>query len=136
MGISGFIATNIDDLFVLMLFFSSTIYHKWQVVVGKYLVLVHAKYNSPFEVVYLFTIFMILTAVLVHCRLLPSQTSTDCFQNALCRSYYFSIRSHRNRNLYYIGILCIWFSVLENSIELQRILEYFYQYILNIESEF
>lgn len=35
-GISAFIATNIDDLFVLMLFFSTS-YHKWQVVVGQYI---------------------------------------------------------------------------------------------------
>ena len=35
-GISAFAATDIDDLFVLMLFFSSSIYHKWQVVVGQF----------------------------------------------------------------------------------------------------
>jgi cadmium resistance protein CadD (predicted permease) len=35
-GIFAFIATDIDDLFVLMLFFSSPKYHKWQVVVGQY----------------------------------------------------------------------------------------------------
>jgi cadmium resistance protein CadD (predicted permease) len=33
----AFIATDIDDLFVLMLFFSSPSYHKWQVVVGQYI---------------------------------------------------------------------------------------------------
>ena len=36
-GISGFVATNIDDIFVLMLFFSSSKFHKFQVVVGQYL---------------------------------------------------------------------------------------------------
>jgi cadmium resistance protein CadD (predicted permease) len=36
-GILAFIATDIDDLFVLMLFFSSLSYHKWQVVVGQYI---------------------------------------------------------------------------------------------------
>lgn len=36
-GIMAFIATDIDDLFVLMLFFSSPCYHKWQVVVGQYI---------------------------------------------------------------------------------------------------
>jgi cadmium resistance protein CadD (predicted permease) len=36
-GILAFIATDIDDLFVLMLFFSSPSYHKWQVVVGQYI---------------------------------------------------------------------------------------------------
>ena len=35
-GIFAFIATDIDDIFVLMLFFSSPRYHKWQVVVGQY----------------------------------------------------------------------------------------------------
>ncbi|MGG6460339.1 MAG: cadmium resistance transporter [Candidatus Eiseniibacteriota bacterium] len=35
-GVSAFVATNIDDLFVLMLFFSSSNYHKWQVVIGQY----------------------------------------------------------------------------------------------------
>lgn len=73
---------------------------------------------------------------LVHYRLLPCQTSTDCFQNAQCRQYYFSIRSHWNRNFYHIGILCIWFSILESIIHLQRIMEYFYQYILNIKNAF
>jgi cadmium resistance protein CadD (predicted permease) len=33
----AFIATDIDDLFVLMLFFSSARYHKWQVVIGQYI---------------------------------------------------------------------------------------------------
>lgn len=36
-GISAFVATNIDDIFVLMLFFSSSKFHKLQVVVGQYL---------------------------------------------------------------------------------------------------
>lgn len=36
-GISVFIATDIDDLFVLMLFFSTPNYHKWQVVIGQYI---------------------------------------------------------------------------------------------------
>lgn len=36
-GISAFAVTDIDDLFVLMLFFSSTVYHRWQVVVGQYI---------------------------------------------------------------------------------------------------
>jgi cadmium resistance protein CadD (predicted permease) len=36
-GIFAFIATDIDDLFVLMLFFSTTSYHKWQVVLGQYI---------------------------------------------------------------------------------------------------
>ncbi len=36
-GVSAFIATNIDDIFVLMLFFSSPKFHKFQVVVGQYL---------------------------------------------------------------------------------------------------
>jgi cadmium resistance protein CadD (predicted permease) len=36
-GISAFIATNIDDIFVLMLFFSSSKFHKIQVIVGQYL---------------------------------------------------------------------------------------------------
>lgn len=36
-GVSAFIATNIDDIFVLMLFFSSSKFHKFQVVVGQYL---------------------------------------------------------------------------------------------------
>jgi cadmium resistance protein CadD (predicted permease) len=36
-GIMAFIATDIDDLFVLMLFFSSASFHKWQVVVGQYI---------------------------------------------------------------------------------------------------
>jgi cadmium resistance protein CadD (predicted permease) len=36
-GISAFVATNIDDIFVLMLFFSSSNYSKWQVVFGQYL---------------------------------------------------------------------------------------------------
>ncbi len=35
-GISAFVATDIDDLFILMLFFSNTIYHKWQVVFGQF----------------------------------------------------------------------------------------------------
>ena len=35
-GVFVFIATDIDDLFVLMLFFSSPSYHKWQVVIGQY----------------------------------------------------------------------------------------------------
>jgi cadmium resistance protein CadD (predicted permease) len=36
-GVSAFIGTNIDDIFVLMLFFSSSKFHKFQVVVGQYL---------------------------------------------------------------------------------------------------
>jgi cadmium resistance protein CadD (predicted permease) len=36
-GVSAFIATNIDDIFVLMLFFSSSKFHKFQVVIGQYL---------------------------------------------------------------------------------------------------
>ena len=36
-GISAFVTTNIDDIFVLMLFFSSSKFHKFQVVVGQYL---------------------------------------------------------------------------------------------------
>jgi cadmium resistance protein CadD (predicted permease) len=36
-GISAFVATNIDDIFVLMLFFSNSNYHKVQVVIGQYL---------------------------------------------------------------------------------------------------
>jgi cadmium resistance protein CadD (predicted permease) len=36
-GVSAFIATNIDDIFVLMLFFSSPKFHKAQVVIGQYL---------------------------------------------------------------------------------------------------
>jgi cadmium resistance protein CadD (predicted permease) len=31
-GVSAFIATNIDDIFVLMLFFSSSNFHKFHVV--------------------------------------------------------------------------------------------------------
>jgi len=36
-GISAFIATNIDDIFVLVIFFSSNSFKKIQVVVGQYL---------------------------------------------------------------------------------------------------
>jgi len=36
-GISSFIATNIDDIFVLMLFFSTSNFPKTQIVVGQYL---------------------------------------------------------------------------------------------------
>ena len=36
-GVSAFVATNIDDIFVLTLFFSSSNFHKVQVVVGQYL---------------------------------------------------------------------------------------------------
>jgi len=36
-GISAFVATNIDDIFVLMLFFSSRRFHRIDVVVGQYL---------------------------------------------------------------------------------------------------
>jgi cadmium resistance protein CadD (predicted permease) len=36
-GISAFVATNIDDLFILMLFFSSPNFQKGQVVIGQYL---------------------------------------------------------------------------------------------------
>jgi cadmium resistance protein CadD (predicted permease) len=36
-GVSAFIATNTDDIFVLMLFFSSPKFHKAQVVIGQYL---------------------------------------------------------------------------------------------------
>ena len=36
-GVSAFIATNIDDIFVLMLFFSSSNFHKFHVVIGQYL---------------------------------------------------------------------------------------------------
>jgi cadmium resistance protein CadD (predicted permease) len=36
-GISAFVATNIDDIFVLMIFFSSSNFQKGQVVVGQYL---------------------------------------------------------------------------------------------------
>ena len=36
-GVFAFIATDIDDLFVLMLFFSSPSFRKWQVVVGQYI---------------------------------------------------------------------------------------------------
>jgi cadmium resistance protein CadD (predicted permease) len=36
-GLSAFVATNIDDIFVLMLFFSNPNYHKVQVVIGQYL---------------------------------------------------------------------------------------------------
>lgn len=36
-GIFAFIATNIDDLFVLILFFSTTSYLKWQIVVVQYI---------------------------------------------------------------------------------------------------
>jgi cadmium resistance protein CadD (predicted permease) len=36
-GVSAFIATNIDDIFVLMLFFSSSKFHKFRVVIGQYL---------------------------------------------------------------------------------------------------
>ena len=35
-GISAFVATNIDDLFVLMLFFSTLNFRKGQVVIGQY----------------------------------------------------------------------------------------------------
>ena len=35
-GVSAFIATNIDDIFVLMLFFSSSKFRKFHVVVGQY----------------------------------------------------------------------------------------------------
>lgn len=36
-GISAFVATNIDDIFILMLFFSSPNFQKGQVVIGQYL---------------------------------------------------------------------------------------------------
>jgi cadmium resistance protein CadD (predicted permease) len=36
-GVSAFVATNIDDIFVLMLFFSSSNFQKGQVIVGQYL---------------------------------------------------------------------------------------------------
>jgi len=36
-GVSAFVATNIDDIFVLMLFFSASNFHSGQVVVGQYL---------------------------------------------------------------------------------------------------
>ena len=36
-GISAFVATNIDDIFILMLFFSSPNIQKGQVVIGQYL---------------------------------------------------------------------------------------------------
>ena len=36
-GISSFIATNIDDIFVLMLFFSTSNFRKSQIVIGQYL---------------------------------------------------------------------------------------------------
>lgn len=36
-GISAFVATNVDDIFVLMIFFSNSNFHKGQVVVGQYL---------------------------------------------------------------------------------------------------
>jgi cadmium resistance protein CadD (predicted permease) len=36
-GVSAFIATNIDDIFVLMLFFSSSKFQKVQVILGQYL---------------------------------------------------------------------------------------------------
>ncbi len=36
-AVSAFIATNIDDIFVLMLFFSSSKFYKFQVIVGQYL---------------------------------------------------------------------------------------------------
>ena len=36
-GLSAFVATNIDDIFVLMLFFSNPNYRKVQVVIGQYL---------------------------------------------------------------------------------------------------
>ena len=36
-GISAFVATNVDDIFVLMIFFSSSNFQKGQVVVGQYL---------------------------------------------------------------------------------------------------
>jgi cadmium resistance protein CadD (predicted permease) len=35
-GISAFVATNIDDIFVLMLFFSTLNFRKGQVVIGQY----------------------------------------------------------------------------------------------------
>lgn len=36
-GISAFIATNIDDIFVLMIFFSNSTFQKGQIVVGQFL---------------------------------------------------------------------------------------------------
>ena len=36
-GISAFIATNIDDIFVLMFFFSNSTFEKGQVIAGQYL---------------------------------------------------------------------------------------------------
>jgi len=36
-GVSVFVATNIDDIFVLMLFFSSSKFQKVQVILGQYL---------------------------------------------------------------------------------------------------
>ena len=36
-GISAFIATNIDDIFVLMIFFSNSTFQKCQIVVGQFL---------------------------------------------------------------------------------------------------
>jgi cadmium resistance protein CadD (predicted permease) len=36
-GLSAFVATNIDDIFLLMLFFSNTKFPMWQVVIGQYL---------------------------------------------------------------------------------------------------
>jgi cadmium resistance protein CadD (predicted permease) len=36
-GISAFIATNIDDIFVLMVFFSHPKYHTYNVIFGQYL---------------------------------------------------------------------------------------------------
>ena len=36
-GVSAFVATNIDDIFLLMLFFSSPKFQKTQVVIGQYL---------------------------------------------------------------------------------------------------
>lgn len=36
-GLSAFVATNIDDIFLLMLFSSNTKFPMWQVVIGQYL---------------------------------------------------------------------------------------------------
>jgi cadmium resistance protein CadD (predicted permease) len=36
-GISAFVATNVDDIFVLMIFFSNSGFHRGQVVVGQFL---------------------------------------------------------------------------------------------------
>ena len=36
-GISAFIATNIDDIFVLMIFFSHPKYHSYNIIFGQYL---------------------------------------------------------------------------------------------------